>query len=68
MRPRGPWGTVFYATAIAISAVLIFHLQLIPVLTGGILGLITLWAFGYGITDASLLAAYTVARALKGKA
>ncbi len=65
MKPRHPLFAAFYISAMVIAAVMVFHLQWIPIITQGFVGLMTLWAFGYGLTDAGILSAYTVFKLVK---
>lgn len=60
MKPKHPLFTAFYVSSLSIAAVMIFYLRWIPLITQGLAGLMTIWAFGYGLTDAGILSAYTV--------
>ncbi len=50
------------------AAVLVLRLQILPQLTQGMFGLLSLWALGYGLTDAGLLTIYTIVQRLRARA
>lgn len=60
MKPKHPLFAAFYISSLVTAAIVVFYFQWIPMVTQGFMGMMTMWAFGYGLTDAGILSAYTI--------
>ncbi len=68
VKARHPFLSLLYTCAMALAAILVLRMQILPQLTQGMFGLLSLWALGYGLTDAGLLTIYTVVQRLRARA
>ncbi len=68
VKAKRPLLSLLYTCAMVFAAVLVLRLQILPQLTQGMFGLLSLWALGYGLTDAGLLTIYTIVQRLRARA